>query len=87
MGCLYNGFVFVLAVNFNHWCLSCCWCLSFQRFVFLCEIVIPVDKENPYAFVDESTDFVLTDNSGYIIALVDKTVHLKQLFKGQSKVQ
>ena len=32
----------------------------------------PVGEENLYAFVDESAGFVLTDNSGYILALVDR---------------
>ena len=32
-----------------------------------------VGEENLYAFVDESAGFVLTDNSGYILALVDKS--------------
>ena len=41
----------------------------------------PVGEENLYAFVDESAGFVLTDNSGYILALVDNTVLQKQLFK------
>src|SRR3989344_3063686 len=32
----------------------------------------PVGEENLYAFVDESSGFVLTDTSGYILALCDK---------------
>ena len=32
----------------------------------------PVGEENLYAFVDESSGFVLTDTSGYILALSDK---------------
>ena len=32
----------------------------------------PVGEENLYAIVDESSGFVLTDSSGYILALCDK---------------
>ena len=32
----------------------------------------PVGEENLYAVVDESSGFVLTDTSGYILALCDK---------------
>ena len=32
----------------------------------------PVGEENLYAVVDESSGFVLTDSSGYILALCDK---------------
>jgi cytochrome oxidase Cu insertion factor (SCO1/SenC/PrrC family) len=47
----------------------------------------PVGKENLYAFVDESAGFVLTDNSGYILALVDKTGSSKTIVQGVTKQQ
>ena len=47
----------------------------------------PVGKENLYAFVDESVGFVLTDNSGYILALVDKTGSSKTIVQGVTKEQ
>ena len=37
----------------------------------------PVGEENLYAFVDETSGFVLTDTSRYILALVDKNVTTK----------
>ena len=47
----------------------------------------PVGEENMYAFVDESAGFVLTDNSGYILALVDKTGSSKTIVQGVTKQQ
>lgn len=48
---------------------------------------IPVGEENLYAFVDESSGFVLTDTSGYILALVDKTGSSKSIVQGVTKQQ
>ena len=47
----------------------------------------PVGEENLYAFVDESAGFVLTDNSGYILALVDKNGISKSIVQGVTKDQ
>ena len=47
----------------------------------------PVGEENLYAFVDESAGFVLTDNSGYILALVDKSGASKTIVQGVTKEQ
>ena len=47
----------------------------------------PVGEENLYAFVDESAGFVLTDSSGYILALVDKTGSSKTIVQGVTKEQ
>ncbi len=47
----------------------------------------PVGEENLYAFVDESAGFVLTDNSGYILALVDKCGSSKTIVQGVTKQQ
>lgn len=47
----------------------------------------PVGDENFYAFVDESAGFVLTDNSGYILALVDKNGISKTIVQGVTKKQ
>jgi len=47
----------------------------------------PVGEENMYAFVDESAGFVLTDDSGYILALVDKTGSSKTIVQGVTKQQ
>ncbi len=47
----------------------------------------PVGEENLYAFVDESVGFVLTDKSGYILALVDKTGSSKTIVQGVTKQQ
>ncbi|MBT8251349.1 MAG: hypothetical protein KJO99_00735, partial [Nitrosopumilus sp.] len=38
-------------------------------------------------FVDESAGFVLTDNSGYILALVDKTGASKTIVQGVTQQQ
>ena len=47
----------------------------------------PVGEENLYAIVDESSGFVLTDTSGYIIALVDNNGYSKTLVQGINKEQ
>ncbi len=47
----------------------------------------PVGEENLYAIVDESSGFVLTDTSGYIIALVDNNGYSKTLVQGVNKEQ
>ena len=46
-----------------------------------------VGEENLYAFVDESAGFVLTDTSGYILALVDKNGTSKSIVQGVTKDQ
>ena len=47
----------------------------------------PVGEEILYAFVDESTGFVLTDTSGYILALVDNNGLSKTIVQGVTKEQ
>ena len=47
----------------------------------------PVGEENLYAFVDESAGFVLTDNSGYILALVDNSGSSKTIVQGVTTQQ
>ncbi len=47
----------------------------------------PVGDENLYAFVDESAGFVLTDTSGYILALCDKNGISKAIVQGVSNEQ
>lgn len=47
----------------------------------------PVGKESLYAFVSESSGFVLTDTSGYILALVDKTGISKSIVQGVTSEQ
>ena len=47
----------------------------------------PVGEENLYAIVDESSGFVLTDSSGYILALCDKNGISKTLVQGLSQEQ
>ena len=47
----------------------------------------PVGEENLYAFVDESAGFILTDNSGYILALVDKTGSSKTIVQASSRFE
>lgn len=42
----------------------------------------PVGEENLYAFVDESTGFVLTDSSGYIVAICDNGGISKAIVQG-----
>ena len=46
-----------------------------------------VGEENLYAFVDESAGFILTDNSGYILALVDNSGSSKTIVQGVTKLQ
>jgi len=47
----------------------------------------PVGEENLYAVVDESSGFVLTDTSGYLLALCDKTGSSKAIVQGLNKEQ
>ena len=47
----------------------------------------PVGKENLYAFIDESSGFVLTDTSGYILALCDQNGISKAIVQGVTKEQ
>ncbi len=47
----------------------------------------PVGEENLYAFIDESAGFVLTDTSGYILALCDKNGISKTIVQGVTKEQ
>ena len=47
----------------------------------------PVGEENLYAFVDESSGFVLTDDSGYILALVDGDGYSKAVVQGVTQSQ
>ena len=42
----------------------------------------PVGEEILYAFVDESSGFVLTDSSGYILSLVDNNGLSKTIVQG-----
>ena len=47
----------------------------------------PVGEENLYAVVDESSGFVLTDTSGYIVAICDKGGFSKAIVQGVTKEQ
>jgi hypothetical protein len=47
----------------------------------------PVGEENLYAVVDESSGFVLTDTSGYIVAICDKGGFSKAIVQGVQKEQ
>lgn len=47
----------------------------------------PVGEENLYAVVDESSGFVLTDTSGYLLVLCDKNGISKALVQGLNKEQ
>jgi len=47
----------------------------------------PVGEENLYAVVDESSGFVLTDTSGYNVAICDKGGFSKAIVQGVSKEQ
>jgi hypothetical protein len=47
----------------------------------------PVGEENYYAIVDESSGFVLTDTSGYIVSLCDKDGFSKTIVQGVTKEQ
>ena len=42
----------------------------------------PVGEEDMYAFVDESSGFVLTDTSGHILAIVDSDGYSKAIVQG-----
>lgn len=46
-----------------------------------------VGEEILYAFVDESSGFVLTDSSGYILSLVDNSGMSKTIVQGVTKEQ
>ena len=45
----------------------------------------PVGEENLYAKIDESSGFVLTDTSGYILALCDSNGISKAIIQGLNK--
>ena len=47
----------------------------------------PVGEEDMYAFVDESSGFVLTDTSGYILAIVDSDGFSKAIAQGVTAEQ
>ena len=47
----------------------------------------PVGQESLFAFVDESAGFVLTDTSGYILAIVDSEGYSKSIVQGVTKEQ
>jgi len=47
----------------------------------------PVGEENLFAVVDETPGFVLTDTSGYLMALCDKTGSAKAIVQGLNKEQ
>ena len=47
----------------------------------------PVGEENMYAIVDESSGVVLTDSSGYILAICDKNGISKTIVQGLSQEQ
>lgn len=47
----------------------------------------PVGSENLYAFVDDSPGFVLTDDSGSILAIVDKNGFSKAVVQGVTHTQ
>ena len=47
----------------------------------------PVGEENLYAVVNESSGFVLTDTSGYIVAIVDNNGISKAIVQGVSQEQ
>ena len=47
----------------------------------------PVGEENMYAIVDDSSGFVLTDSSGYILAICDKNGISKTIVQGLSQEQ
>ncbi len=47
----------------------------------------PVGEETLYSFLDESSGFVLTDTSGYILALVDKNGISKTIVQGVTNDQ
>ncbi len=47
----------------------------------------PVGEENLYAVVDESSGFVLTDTSGYIVVIVDNNGISKAIVQGVRQEQ
>lgn len=47
----------------------------------------PVGEENLYAFISESAGFVLTDTSGYILAICDKNGISKAIVQGVTQEQ
>jgi hypothetical protein len=47
----------------------------------------PVGEENLYAVIDESSGFILTDSSGYIIALCDAKGTSKSLVQSLNQEQ
>ena len=47
----------------------------------------PVGEDMLYAFVNESSGFVLTDDSGYILAVVDPAGYSKALVQGVTDQQ
>jgi len=47
----------------------------------------PVGEENMYAVLDESSGFVFTDSSGYILAICDKNGISKTIVQGLSHEQ
>lgn len=47
----------------------------------------PVGEENYYAIVDESSGFVLTDTSGYIVSICDRNGFSKTLVQGVTMEQ
>ncbi len=47
----------------------------------------PVGEENLFAVVDESSGFVLTDTSGYIVAIVDNNGISKAIVQGVRQEQ
>lgn len=47
----------------------------------------PVGEEILYAFISDAPGFVLTDNSGYVLALVDKSGIAKAIAQNISKEQ
>ena len=47
----------------------------------------PVSEESLYAFVNEAAGFVLTDDSGYILAMVDPAGYSKAVVQGVTDPQ
>ena len=47
----------------------------------------PVGKEMLYAFVNETPGFVLTDTSGYVLAIVDGNGYSKAIIQGVTDEQ
>ena len=63
------------------------FCLFFACFCYKTNVWEPVGEENLYAVVDESSGFVLTDSSGYIIAICDSKGTSKSLVQSLNKEQ